>query len=107
MCPVMNSIARSFGYLLVQIDFVAGKNGDTRRVAYASQFPDPDNRAHHGKAKIKAKLIGDRDPDEWELPQSLNGCDGAHTTAVLTASTLTKRYWVVASTSSFAKFFRK
>ena len=40
----------------------------TRRVAYASQFADPDNRAHIGKAKIKAKLIGDLDPDEWELP---------------------------------------
>ena len=39
-----------------------------RRVAYASQFADPDNRAHIGKAKIKAKLIGDLDPDEWELP---------------------------------------
>jgi hypothetical protein len=39
-----------------------------RRVAYASQFLDPDNRAHRGKAKIKARLIGDSDPDEWELP---------------------------------------
>ena len=39
-----------------------------RRVAYASQFLDPDNRAHRGKAKIKARLIADLDPDEWELP---------------------------------------
>jgi hypothetical protein len=39
-----------------------------RRVAYSSQFLDPDNRAHRGKAKIKAKLIADLDPDEWELP---------------------------------------
>jgi hypothetical protein len=39
-----------------------------RRVAYASQFLDADNRAHHGKAKIKARLIADLDPDEWELP---------------------------------------
>ena len=39
-----------------------------RRVAYASQFLDPDNRAHRGKAKIKQRLIGDCDPDEWELP---------------------------------------
>jgi hypothetical protein len=36
-------------------------------VAYASQFLDPDNRAHRGKAKIKARLIG-CDPEEWELP---------------------------------------
>ena len=39
-----------------------------RRVAYSSQFLDPDNRAHRGKAKIKARPIGDFDPDEWELP---------------------------------------
>ena len=39
-----------------------------RRVAYSSQFLDPDNRAHRGKAKIKQRLIGDCDPDEWELP---------------------------------------
>jgi hypothetical protein len=38
-----------------------------KRVAYASQFLDPDNRAHRGQAKIKARLIVDLDPDEWEL----------------------------------------
>ncbi len=44
------------------------RQGWGRRVAYASQFLDPDNRAHRGKAKIKARLLGDCDPDEWELP---------------------------------------
>ena len=39
-----------------------------RQVAYASQFADRDNRAHKGQAKIKARLIGDLDPDEWDLP---------------------------------------
>ncbi len=39
-----------------------------RQVAYASQFADPDNRAHLGKAKIKSRLIADLDPDEWALP---------------------------------------
>jgi hypothetical protein len=39
-----------------------------RQVAYRSQFLDRDNRAHAGKARIKARLIGDLDPDEWELP---------------------------------------
>src|SRR5262245_762778 len=39
-----------------------------RRVAYSSHFLDVDNRAHRGKAKIKAKLIADHDSDEWELP---------------------------------------
>jgi hypothetical protein len=44
------------------------RQGWGRRVAYSSQFLDPDNRAHRGKAKIKAKLIADLDPEEWELP---------------------------------------
>jgi hypothetical protein len=41
-----------------------------RSVAYASQFLDPDNRAHRGKSKIKAKLcrIGRFDPDECDFP---------------------------------------
>ena len=39
-----------------------------RKVAYSSQFLDPDNRAHHGKAKIKSRLISDLDPAEWDLP---------------------------------------
>ena len=48
--------------------FCSRQAWDSRRVAYASQFLDPDNRAHRGKAKIKARLIADLDPDEWELP---------------------------------------
>jgi len=41
-----------------------------RQVAYASQFLDPDNRAHRGQAKIKSRLcrIGGFDPEEWDLP---------------------------------------
>ena len=39
-----------------------------RRVAHASQFADPDNRAHIGQAKIKSRLIADLDPGEWALP---------------------------------------
>jgi hypothetical protein len=38
------------------------------QVAYASQFESPADRAHRGKAAIKARLIGECDPDEWELP---------------------------------------
>jgi len=38
------------------------------RYAYASQFDTPIDRAHRGKAKINARLEGDCDPDEWELP---------------------------------------
>jgi hypothetical protein len=39
-----------------------------RQVAYASQFATPLDRAHRGQAKIKSRLIGNRDPDEWDLP---------------------------------------
>jgi hypothetical protein len=40
-----------------------------RQVAYASQFLDPIQRAHRGKAKINAKLcaIGGFDPEEWDF----------------------------------------
>ena len=38
------------------------------QVAYASQFESPPDRAHRGKAKIKAFLIADEDPNAWELP---------------------------------------
>jgi hypothetical protein len=39
-----------------------------RKVAYRSQFLSIYDRGHSGKAKIKARLIGDLDPDDWELP---------------------------------------
>jgi hypothetical protein len=39
-----------------------------RQVAYLSQFNDPTNRAHAGKARTKSKLIADLDPDEWDFP---------------------------------------
>jgi hypothetical protein len=38
------------------------------RLAYASQRGTATDRAHRGQAKIKARLIGDLDPDEWDLP---------------------------------------
>ncbi len=46
-----------------------------RRVAYASQFLDRDNRAHRGQAKIRRKLceIGGFDPDEWDFPPKPKG----------------------------------
>ena len=44
-----------------------------RQVAYRSQFLDPDNRAYHGQSKIKMRLIGNRDPDDWDLPPKPKG----------------------------------
>jgi len=46
----------------------SGRHEWERQVAYASQFEAPVDRAHRGKAKIKARLIGTCDPDEWTLP---------------------------------------
>jgi hypothetical protein len=37
-------------------------------VAYASQFNDATGRAHLGQSRIKSRLIGNNDPDDWELP---------------------------------------
>jgi hypothetical protein len=39
-----------------------------RQVAYYSQFQDAATRAQLGKERIKYSLIGDLNPDEWELP---------------------------------------
>lgn len=39
-----------------------------RQVAYSSQFMDPTDRAHAGQARIKARLIADLDPNEWDFP---------------------------------------
>jgi hypothetical protein len=37
-------------------------------LAYASQRGTAIDRAHRGQAKIKARLIGNLDPDDWDLP---------------------------------------
>lgn len=37
-------------------------------MAYASQFNDATGRAHLGQSRIKSRLIGQNDPDEWDLP---------------------------------------
>jgi hypothetical protein len=39
-----------------------------RIVAYRSQFLSVYDRGHAGKARMKARLIGDLDPDDWDLP---------------------------------------
>jgi hypothetical protein len=67
VCPVMNRCC-SVLWMPPGATHFRCRQGWGRAVAYASQFLDPDNRAHRGKAKIKARLIADLDPDEWELP---------------------------------------
>ena len=51
----------------------ASRHACVRRAAYASQFLDPIGRAWRIKAKVKARLIGDEDPDEWDLPPKPKG----------------------------------
>jgi hypothetical protein len=67
VCPVMNRCCSVLWRPPGATHFRC-RQGWGKAVAYASQFLDPDNRAHRGKAKIKARLIADLDPDEWELP---------------------------------------
>jgi hypothetical protein len=46
---------------------VRGARAEINRMAEHRKRP-PRPRAHRGKARIKARLIGDCDPDEWDLP---------------------------------------
>jgi hypothetical protein len=46
----------------------ASRHAWGRRAAYASQFLDPIGRAWRTKTKVKARVLGDADPDEWDLP---------------------------------------
>ena len=48
--------------------FFASRHAWGRRAAYASQFLDATGRAWRTKANVKARLLGDSDPDEWDLP---------------------------------------
>jgi hypothetical protein len=72
VCPVMNRYA-SVLWMPPGATRFCSRQAWGRRVAYASQFLDPDNRAHRGQAKIKARLISDLDPDEWDLPPKPKG----------------------------------
>ena len=48
--------------------YFASRHAWGRRAAYASQFLDPVGRAWRTQAKIKARLIGDENPENWDLP---------------------------------------
>jgi len=67
MCPVMNRRC-SVIWMPPGASRFRGRQAWNPQVAYASQFETPVDRAHRGKAKIKAKLIGRCHPDEWDLP---------------------------------------
>ncbi len=51
----------------------ASRSAWGRQAGYASQFLDPVGRAWHTKAKVKQRLLGDADPDDWDLPPRPKG----------------------------------
>ena len=67
VCPVMNRDC-SVVWMPPGATHFCSRQTWERRVAYASQFADSDNRAHIGQAKIKSRLMANLDPDEWDLP---------------------------------------
>jgi hypothetical protein len=68
MCPAMNRPVSVLWKPPGATRFCSRQEWGHWAVAYRSQFLDADNRAHAGQAKIKSRLIGDCDPDEWDLP---------------------------------------
>jgi hypothetical protein len=70
VCPVTGRLASLLWRPPGAKRFCSRQAWGRRRVAYASQFLDRDNRAHHGQSKIKSRLcaIEGLDPEEWDLP---------------------------------------
>jgi hypothetical protein len=67
VCPVMNRRA-SVLWLPSGARQFASRHAWPGRVAYISQFMTPTDRAQFGKERIKRQLIGELDPEEWDLP---------------------------------------
>lgn len=67
VCPVQNRLASVLWKPSGATKFCSRQTW-RRQVAYQSQFSDATGRAHLGKARIKSRLIGELDPEEWDLP---------------------------------------
>ena len=67
VCPVTNRRA-SVLWLPRGAQHFASSHAWPGQVAYRSQFMTPIDRAHLGKERIKRRLIGELDPEEWDLP---------------------------------------
>jgi hypothetical protein len=67
LCPVMNCRA-SVLWLPPGARQFASRHAWPGQVAYSSQFMTPMDRVHLGKERIKRRLIGELDPEEWDLP---------------------------------------
>ena len=66
-CPVMNRRA-SVLWLPRGAQHFASRHAWPGKVAYRSQFMTAIDRAYLGMERIKGRLIGDLDPQEWHLP---------------------------------------
>ena len=67
VCPVINCRA-SVLWMPRGAQQFASRHAWPGQVAYRSQFMTPKDRADLGKEKIKQRLIGELDPEEWDLP---------------------------------------
>jgi hypothetical protein len=67
LCPVMNRRA-SVLWLPPGARHFASRDAWPGQVAYRSQFMTAVDRAYLGMERIKRRLIGDLDPQEWHLP---------------------------------------
>jgi hypothetical protein len=67
VCPVTNRRA-SMLWLPRGAQHFASRHAWPGQVAYRSQFMTAMDRAYLGMERIKRRLIGDLDPQEWELP---------------------------------------
>jgi len=67
LCPVMNRRA-SVLWLPRGAQHFASRHAWPGQVAYRSQFMTAMDRAYLGMERIKRRLIGDLDPQEWDLP---------------------------------------
>jgi hypothetical protein len=66
-CPVKNRRA-SVLWLPPGARQFASRHAWPGKVAYRSQFLTAIDRAYLGKERIKQRLIGDLDPEDWDLP---------------------------------------
>jgi hypothetical protein len=67
ICPKTGRQVRVL-YRPLGATFFASRYAWGRRAAYASQFLDPIGRAWRTKAKVKTWVLGNEDPNEWDLP---------------------------------------
>jgi hypothetical protein len=67
LCPETNRRA-SVLWLPSRAQHFASRHAWPGQVAYRSQFMTAMDRAYLGMERIKRRLIGDLDPQEWELP---------------------------------------